>query len=175
LLRFRCEQPWYSIFSREIERYVLPICRRYGMGAIVWSPLDGGWLSGRYRKPEDLKEDSRVVQGMQRRGGGFDPEAELIKTKLTLVGKLSAVAEEAGMPLTHMAIAFTLEHPAVTSTIIGPRTYEQLEDLLACADVRLDGQVIDRIDALVPPGTNVNPIDMTSRPAGLTKRHRRRR
>jgi aryl-alcohol dehydrogenase-like predicted oxidoreductase len=174
LLRFRCEQPWYSIFSREIERFVLPACQRYGMGAITWSPLDGGWLTGRYLKVEDLKETSRIVAIVRRRGGSFDPESELVVKKLELANALNALAKAAGMSLAHMAMGFVLEHPAVTSAIIGPRTYEQLEDLLACADLRLDGGLLDRIDKLVPPGTNVNPFDVTSRPAGLRKPGRRR-
>jgi aryl-alcohol dehydrogenase-like predicted oxidoreductase len=174
LSRFRCEQPWYSIFSREIERFVLPTCQRYGMGVITWSPLDGGWLTGRYLKVDDLTERSRIVLGAKRRGGTFDPESELIQKKLTLANALAQLAKGAGIPFAHMSMAFVMEHPGVTSAIIGPRTYEQLEDLLACADLRLDSALLDRIDALVPPGTNVNPIDMTSRPAGLRKPARRR-
>ncbi|MFI5307142.1 MAG: aldo/keto reductase [Polyangiales bacterium] len=174
LLRFRCEQPWYSIFSRETERFVLPACERYGMGVICWSPLDGGWLTGRYLKPEDLTERSRVVLAARRRGGKFDPESELIKRKFELANALDGLAKQAGFPLTHMAIAFVLEHPSLTSAIIGPRTYEQLEDLLACADLKLDSTLLDRIDALVPPGTNVNGIDLSSRPAGMRKSGRRR-
>lgn len=174
LQRFRCEQPWYSIFSREIERFVLPACQRYGMGVITWSPLDGGWLTGRYLKTEDLKETSRVVLGARRRGGTFSPESEIVREKLELANSLNGLAKEAGLGLAHLAMGFVLEHPAVTSAIIGPRTYEQLEDLLACADVRLDRTVLDHIDDLVPPGTNVNGIDLTSRPAGLRKAGRRR-
>ncbi|HMI91562.1 MAG TPA: aldo/keto reductase [Polyangiales bacterium] len=175
LMRFRCEQPWYSIFAREIERFVLPACQRYGMGAIVWSPLDGGWLTGRYLSVKDLDEKSRVVAMARMRGRGkFDPESDLIQTKLELANALNGIAQEAGMPLTHLSIAFVLEHPGVTAAIIGPRTHAQLDDLLACADVRLKPEVIDRIDALVPPGTNVNPFDVTSRPAGLGKAGRRR-
>jgi aryl-alcohol dehydrogenase-like predicted oxidoreductase len=144
------------------------------MGVIVWSPLDGGWLTGRYLKPEDLKETSRVALAARRRGGKLDPESELIRNKLELANALNVLAKEAGMSLTHMSIAFVLEHPAVTSAIIGPRTYEQLEDLLACADLRLDGGLVDRIDRLVPPGTSVNGIDLTSRPSGMRKAARRR-
>jgi len=174
LSRFRCEQPWYSIFSREIERFVLPVCQRYGMGTIVWSPLDGGWLSGRYLSPADFEKGGRVVVAASRGGGSFDPEAELVQQKLRLARALKEIADEAGLPLSHLAIAFTLEHPAVTSAIIGPRTQEQLDDLLAGADVRLDKQVMDRIDKLVPPGTNVNPMNPTARPLGLQKPQRRR-
>ena len=175
LMRFRCEQPWYSIFSREIERFVLPACQRYGMGAIVWSPLDGGWLTGRYLKVSDLDERSRVVAMARMRGRGkFDPENELIQTKLRIANALDGIAKEAGMPFTHLSIAFVLEHPSVTSAIIGPRTHAQLDDLLTGADVRLQSAVLDQIDKLVPPGTNVNPFDVTSRPSGLGKGGRRR-
>ena len=175
LQRFRCEQPWYSIFARDIERFVLPACQRYGMGVISWSPLDGGWLTGRYLKPEDLGERSRVVLAARMRGRGqFDPEAAFIKQKLELANALNGLAKEAGLPLTHLAMAFVLEHPAITSAIIGPRTYEQLEDLLACADVRLTKEVLDRIDALVPPGSSINGTDGNARPAGMSKSARRR-
>jgi aryl-alcohol dehydrogenase (NADP+) len=174
LLRFRCEQPWYSIFARETERFVLPVCERYGMGVICWSPLDGGWLTGRYLKAEDLTERSRVVLASRRRGGRFDPESELIKRKLELANVLDGLAKQAGLKLTHMAMAFVLEHPSLTAAIIGPRTYEQLEDLLSCADLRLDPTLLDRIDDLVPPGTSVNGIDLSSRPAGMRKPGRRR-
>jgi len=175
LLRFRCEQPWYSIFARDIERFVLPTCQRYGMGVITWSPLDGGWLTGRYLKPEDLGERSRVVLAARMRNRGqFDPEAETIKQKLELANALNGIAKEAGIPFTHLSMAFVLEHPAVTAAIIGPRTYEQLEDLLAGADVRLDAAVLDRIDKLVPPGSAINGIDGNARPAGMSKSARRR-
>jgi len=174
LLRFRCEQPWYSIFSREIELHVLPACERYGMGAITWSPLDGGWLTGRYLKKEDFDKPGRVTLSAARRGGSFDPEAELVQRKLGLLEQLNTIATEAEIPLAHMAVAFTLEHPAVTSTIIGPRTMEQLDDLMSCADLRLDASVMDRIDKVVPPGTSVNGLNMTSRPAGISKDKRRR-
>jgi aryl-alcohol dehydrogenase (NADP+) len=172
--RFRCEQPWYSIFSREIERFVLPVCRRYGMGAITYSPLDGGWLTGRYRKPEDFTDSSRVVLFELFQGRQFDPEAERIKRKLALVEDLTGIAREADLSLLQMSIAFSLEHPDVTSTIIGPRTMQQMDDLLACADLRLDKKTLDAIDALIPAGTNVNPIDSMSMPSGMRKRNRRR-
>ena len=174
LLRFRCEQPWYSIFAREVERFVLPACARYGMGAIIWSPLDGGWLTGRYRKPEDLGEKTRIAALARMRGKGFDPASELNLRKFQLVDALAKLAADSGLSLTHLALAFTLEHPAVTAAIIGPRTREQLDDLLASVDLRLDSEILDRIDALVPPGTSVNGIDPTSRPRGLGRRFRRR-
>jgi len=156
LLRFRCEQPWYSIFSREIERFVLPTCQRYGMGVITWSPLDGGFLSGRYRGPKDFDENSRIVKFATRFRGGFDPEEETVRRKLAIVGELHPLAEAAGLTLAQLAVAFTLEHPGVTSSIVGPRTMEQLEGLLPAASARLPEEVLDTIDALAPPGSLVN-------------------
>ena len=154
--RFRCEQPPYSIFVRGIEGSVLPTCARYGMGAIVWSPLAGGWLTGRYRKgqPPDLGV-GRAARMPQR----FDPALPGNAAKLDAVEALVAIADEAGCSLTHLAMAFTMAHPAVTSAIIGPRTMEQLEDLLAGRSVVLDDAVLDRIDEVVPPGTNLNAAD----------------
>jgi aryl-alcohol dehydrogenase (NADP+) len=173
LQRFRCEQAWYSIFAREIERTVLPVCERYGMGMIVWSPLDGGLLTGRYRCAEDFSEDSRLVR-LARGRGGFDAESEPLRRKLALIDPLVKLADEVGVPLARLAVAFTLAHPAVTSAILGPRTGEQLEDLLAGADLQLDADVLDRIDELVRPGTSIEPIDPTSTPRGLRRDRRRR-
>jgi len=166
LLRFRCEQPWYSIFARDIERFVLPACHRYGMGAIIWSPLDGGFLSGKYRKTADLTDDTRIAQFMKRFTGSFDPEAELFRRKLALVEELDKLAGEAALPLPQLSVDFTLQHPFVTSAIIGPRTMDHLESLLPAAELRLDTEVLDRIDAICPPGTSVNPVqDIPNGPA----------
>ena len=171
LMRFRCEQPWYSIFARDIERFVLPSCHRYGMGAIIWSPLDGGFLAGKYRKTADLTEDSRVGKFTKRITGSFDPEDAVFQRKLALVDELDALAGGAGLPLAQMSVAFTLQHPYVTSAIIGPRTMEHLEGVLPAAEMKLDAAVLDRIDAIVPPGTSVNPI--TDMPDGPALRHQR--
>jgi len=157
-LRFRCEQPWYSIFARDIERFVLPACRRYGMGVITWSPLDGGYLTGRYRRPEDLPQDGRIANFSRRIRGSFDPHEAMIARKLEIIGELVPLAEDAGMTIAQMAVAFTIEHPGVTASIIGPRTMEQLEGLLGAGDLKLSTEMLDRIDALVPPGTSLNPI-----------------
>jgi aryl-alcohol dehydrogenase (NADP+) len=172
LLRFRCEQPWYSIFARDIERFVLPACQRYGMGVITWSPLDGGFLSGKYRGPEDFTDDTRVVRYARMFRGSFDPGENYIRQKLELVAELHPLAEQSGLTLAQLAVAFTIEHPAVTASIIGPRTMEQLEGLLPAAEARLSEQVLDRIDQLAPPGASINPvIDV---PSALTKESLRR-
>jgi len=173
LLRPRCEQSPYSILRREIERTVLPTCQRYGMGMIVWSPLEGGWLTGRYLAPEDFREETRLVS-FGRRWGGFDLSEPQNQHRLALVRQLDQLAKKIGTPLSQLATAWTLEHPGVTAAIIGPRTFEQLEDLLAGADLVLEPAILDEIDRLVPPGTNTNPFDPSSDPASLQPAARRR-
>jgi aryl-alcohol dehydrogenase-like predicted oxidoreductase len=169
--RFRCEQPPYSIFARGVETAVLPTCKKYGMGVIPWSPLAGGWLTGRYRRGEDAPKTGRAARVPQR----FDYDLPENQRKLDLVEELLKIAADAGVSLTHMAHAFVLEHPAVTAAIIGPRTMEQLTDVLAGADVRLTADVLDRIDDLVPPGTNINKADAGWEPPSLAPHARRRR
>jgi aryl-alcohol dehydrogenase-like predicted oxidoreductase len=168
--RFRCEQPPYSILARGIETAVLPTCERCGMGVIPWSPLAGGWLTGRYRRGDESPTTGRAARIPER----FDFSKPENQRKLDAVEDLLVVAEEAGISLTHLAMAFVLEHPAVTSAIIGPRTMEQLTDVLAGADVRLDDEVLDRIDAIVPPGTNLNEADAGWQSPALSRRARRR-
>jgi aryl-alcohol dehydrogenase-like predicted oxidoreductase len=168
--RFRCEQPPYSILVREIERAVLPACRRYGMGVIPWSPLAGGYLTGRYRKGAEIPAGSRLAN----RPIADDRQRAVHEQRLDAVEDLLKIAADAGISLTHMAMAFVLEHPAVTSAIIGPRTMDQLEDLLAGMDVRLDTDVLDRIDEVVPPGTSISGADPWQ-PLALSKKERRRR
>ncbi|MGH2716933.1 MAG: aldo/keto reductase [Thermoleophilaceae bacterium] len=153
--RFVCEQPPYSLLVRGIEADVLPTCRRYGIGVIPWSPLAGGWLSGRWRKgADDLT--SRRSQMLPKRYDLSIPENQ---RKLDAADALGALADEAGMSLVELALAFVIRHPAVTAAIIGPRTMEHLESQLGGADVGLSGDLLDRIDEIVPPGVNVNPAD----------------
>jgi aryl-alcohol dehydrogenase-like predicted oxidoreductase len=153
--RFVCEQPPYSILVRGVENDVLPTCQRHGMGVIPWSPLAGGWLTGRYRKGQDIPESHRA----QRIPARFDMSLPENQRKLEVADGLAGLAEEAGMTLIEMALAFVLSHPAVTAPIIGPRTMEQLESQLTAADVTLTDELLDRIDELVPPGINLNPAD----------------
>src|SRR5439155_14107832 len=144
LERPACEQPPYSIFVRHIETDVLPVAQRYGMGVIVWSPLAGGWLAGRYRRGQEAPPDSRGVRYVQRQSPiakRFDQTLPMNQRKLDAVEDLLVVADKAGVSLAHLANAFVLAHPAVTAAIIGPRTPEQLEDLLAGADVRLGADI----------------------------------
>src|ERR1700761_2272449 len=140
---FRCEQPPYSIFDRAVETSLLPTAERYGMGVIVWGPLSSGWLSGRYRTAADID----LTAGRARtRPDRFDPALAGNQRRLELVGELAKVAADAGLSLVHLAIAFVTSHRAVTAAIIGPRTQEQADDLLAGQDVVLDSDTLNRID-----------------------------
>ena len=168
--RFVCEQPPYSLLVRGIEAEVLPVCERYGMGVIPWSPLAGGWLSGRFRTGADAT--SRRAERLPQR---YDLSLPENQRKLEAADALARLAEEAGMSLVHLAIAFVLTHPAVTSAIIGPRTMEQLESQLGAADVRLDDALLDRIDEIVPPGSNFSAADAGWTPPAVADPSLRRR
>ena len=175
--RFASEQPPYSIFVRHAEADVLPVAQKYGIGVIVWSPLAGGWLTGKYRRGEDAPRDSRAVRFTERGSPvarRFDTSLPGNQRKLDLVEGLTKVAADAGVPMASMAVAFTLAHPAVTAAIIGPRTPQQLEDALATADLRLDPGTLDAIDALVPPGTTVEDFDRGWTPPWMEAAARRR-
>jgi aryl-alcohol dehydrogenase-like predicted oxidoreductase len=169
--RFVCEQPPYSLLVRGIEADVLPVCRRYGMGVIPWSPLAGGWLSGRYRKGQEPPESTRAQRIPQR----YDLSLPQNQRKLEIADRLAELAEERGMTLIHMALAFVLQHPDVTAAIIGPRTMEQLESQLGAVDVTLDAELLDRIDEIVPPGQNLNPADAGYTPPAVADPAQRRR
>jgi aryl-alcohol dehydrogenase-like predicted oxidoreductase len=169
--RFVCEQPPYSILVRGVEAEVLPVCREYGMGVIPWSPLAGGWLSGKWRKGADAPASTRAERIPER----FDMSRPDNQRKLEAADALAQLADDAGMPLVHMALAFVMQHPAVTAPIIGPRTMEQLESHLGAADVTLDRATLDRIDEIVPPGTNFNPVDAGWTPPAIANASLRRR
>jgi len=165
LERFRTEQPPYSIVNRSIEREVLPVAQRYGMGILVWSPLGQGLLTGRYRKGRQADTHR----------SGHTPQHFSDERKLDVVEQLIPLAEKAGLPMTHLAMAFAIAHPGVTSAIIGPRTMEQLDDLLAGADVTLDDEILDRIDEIAPPGTDAGPNDTSYTPPAVSNVGLRRR
>ena len=168
--RFRTEQPPYSILVRGIERAILPVAQQYGMGIIPWSPLAGGWLSGKFGagKENTSHRAARVP-------GRYDLSLPGNQRKLEVVNELSALANDASLTLIEMSLAFVLEHPAVSSAIIGPRTIEQLESQLSAPSVRLESDVLDRIDEIVPPGTNLNSDDAGWSPSVLTNARKRRR
>jgi aryl-alcohol dehydrogenase-like predicted oxidoreductase len=170
--RFRTEQPPYSILARGIETSVLPVCQRYRMGVLVWSPLASGFLSGRYRRGEAVDMSSGRAALTPAR---FDPSIPGNVAKFDAVEQLVELASEIGCTLPELAVAFTVAHPAVTSAIIGPRTMEQLESLLKGASLTLDDATLDRIDEIVPPGTNMYQPDGAWRPPVLVDPARRRR
>jgi aryl-alcohol dehydrogenase-like predicted oxidoreductase len=155
LHRFVCEQPPYSLIIRGVEADILPTCQRHGMGVIPWSPLAGGWLSGRWRVGAEPPTSGRPARQPER----YDLSRPGNQRKLEAADALARLAEEAGMSLVELAIAFVIRHPAVTAAIIGPRTMDQLESQLGAAEFSLDDEVLDRIDEIVPPGTNVDPAD----------------
>jgi aryl-alcohol dehydrogenase-like predicted oxidoreductase len=170
--RFRCEQPPYSMLIRRIEADVLPVCEQYGIGVIPWSPLAGGWLSGRYGKGGDSPADSRRAQMIPSR---YDMSIPGNQAKLEAAQALGELAQEAGISLIEMALAFVTDHRAVTSAIIGPRTMEQLESQLPALERTLSADVLDRIDEIVAPGTNVNQADTGWDPPWLADGSLRRR
>ncbi len=164
LERFRTDQPPYSILSRGIEREVLPVAQRYGMGILVWGPLGQGMLTGRVRKGQ---------QTDLRRAHLFRHLND--ERRIDAVEQIIPLAEKAGLPMTHLALAFAIAHPGVTSAIIGPHTMEQLDDLLAAADVTLTDDILDQIDEIVPPGTDVGTLDQAYLPPALQNPSLRRR
>ena len=161
------EQPPYSILCRGIERDVLPVVQRYGMGTLVWSPLSGGWLTGKYRRNDPAPRGSRGATNPDHFDGGN-------KLKFDAAEVLGQIADGAGVSVTHLALAWTLEHPAITTALIGPRTMDQLEDLLGAAELTVEGEVLDLIDDVVPPGHDINPADKARIPPGLSTHARRR-
>lgn len=164
LQRFRAEQPPYSILNRGIETEVLPTAQRFGMGVLVWGPLGQGMLTGRARKGRDtdlVRADLLKAFSDQRR--------------LEAVEQLIPVAQDAGLPLAHLAMAFAISHPGVTSALIGPRTMDQLDGLLSGVDVTLSDDILDRIDEIVPPGADVGTLDQAYVPPALQRLDLRRR
>jgi aryl-alcohol dehydrogenase-like predicted oxidoreductase len=170
LERFVTEQPPYSMLIRTVENDVLPTCERYGMGVIPWSPLAGGWLSGRYRLDQDVPQSRRADRIPDR----YDMSLPGNQRKLEAADQLARLAEEHDLTLIEMAIAFVIRHPAVTAAIIGPRTMEHLESQVTAADVELSDELLDRIDEVVPPGVNVNPSDTGWQNPALEAAARRR-
>jgi aryl-alcohol dehydrogenase-like predicted oxidoreductase len=170
LMRFRTEQPPYSILMRGIERSVLPLCQRYRMGVLTWSPLGWGFLTGSIRRGTPID----VTSGRARHNPSrFDPELPENQRKLDVVENLIALADDLGCTLPQLAVAFPLVHPAVTSVILGPRTPQQLDGLLAGSHLELDDKSLDRIDEIVPPGTDL--LEVTWKPPALTETAARRR
>ncbi|MCV7229405.1 aldo/keto reductase [Mycolicibacterium komossense] len=169
--RFVTEQPPYSLLVRGIEADVLPVAQEYGMGVLPWSPLAGGWLSGGYRKDRELPESRRRT----RIPGRYDMATPENQRKLDAADALWRLADDAGLPLIHLALAFVMQHPAVTAPIIGPRTLAHLESQLGATEVVLSSDILDKIDEIVPPGTAISRSDQGYQPPSLTDPFLRRR
>lgn len=165
LARIRTEQPPYSMLNRAVEREVLPLAQEFGMGTLIWSPMAGGLLTGRYRRGQE--------NATHRARFGFRHLTD--ESRLHAVEALIGVADQAGIELRHMALSFVINHPGVTSALIGPRTMEQLDDLLAGIGTTLGDDVLDQIDAVVPPGTDVGKLDMAYQPPAIIRTSLRRR
>jgi aryl-alcohol dehydrogenase-like predicted oxidoreductase len=174
--RFVCEQPPYSLLGRGVEADVLPTCETYRMGVLAWSPLAGGWLSGRWhRDAGDLSSHRTRTMPFRQTSAHYDLDVPGNQAKLDAATELAGVADEAGLTLIQLALAFVTTHPAVSAAIIGPRTAEHLRDQLSAADIVLEPAVLDRIDRIVPPGTDLNPDDTGYSAAVLADPARRRR
>lgn len=165
LERFRTEQPPYSILNRSIEREVLPVAQKYGMGVLPWGPLGQGMLTGRVRRGQD----NNIIRAK------FLTLAFSDERRLDAVEQLIPLAEQAGLSMPHLAMAFAISHPGVTSALLGARTMEQLDDLLAGVDTVLSDDVLDRIDEIVPPGTDIGTLDQAYVPPAIQKTQLRRR
>ncbi|MEW2349686.1 aldo/keto reductase [Streptomyces sp. NPDC006684] len=148
---FVTEQPRYSVFNRRPETHVFPALRAYGMGALTYAPLASGWLAGRAEPGGGPR--ARMEKHV------FDLDSPANRAKVRAAEELRELADGIGVPMTHLALAFVRAHPAVSTALIGPRTPEQLDDLLAAADVTLDAATLDRIDEIVAPGSDLNPAD----------------
>lgn len=163
----KVEQPPYSILCRTIERDVLPVCQRYGVGVLAWSPLSGGWLTGKYTRDAPAPAGSRGATNPDHFDGGND-------AKFDAVEQLAAVAADSGLSLVQLSLGFVTAHPGITSALIGPRTEAQLTDLVAAGDTELDADILDRIDDIVEPGRALNPADAGWSPPSLALSNRRR-
>jgi aryl-alcohol dehydrogenase-like predicted oxidoreductase len=169
--RFVTEQPPYSLLVRGIEADVLPVAQEFGMGVLPWSPLAGGWLTGGYRKDKDLPQSTR----RNRMPARYDLSTPDNQRKLDAADALGQLADEAGISLIHLALAFVMQHPAVTAPIIGPRTMEHLQSQIGAADVTLSTDVLDKIDEIVPPGVTIARGDLGYQAPSLTDSFLRRR
>ncbi|SFK13202.1 aldo/keto reductase [Cellulomonas sp. KH9] len=170
LSRYVTEQPSYSLLQRGVETHVLPVAQEYGLGVLVWSPLASGWLSGAVRagRPITTNRTSFLPER-------FDLELPVNRTRLDAVERFAAVADEAGLTLVQLALGFVTAHPGVTSALIGPRTLEHLHDQLAAAETVVTDDVLDAVDAIVPPGVDLAPGEKMDDPPSLLDARLRRR
>jgi aryl-alcohol dehydrogenase-like predicted oxidoreductase len=170
LTRYVTEQPPYSVLQRGVETHVLPVAEEYGMGVLAWSPLASGWLSGAVREGREITTNRSVL-----RPQAFDLSVPANRAKLDAVERLAVIADEAGLTMVQLALGFVTAHPAVTSALIGPRTVAHLQAQLAAADTVLSADVLDAVDAVVPPGVDLAPQEKNDTPPSLLDPSLRRR
>ncbi|UUU32375.1 aldo/keto reductase [Streptomyces sp. CA-210063] len=170
LSRYVTEQPSYSILQRGIEAHVLPVTEEFGLGVLVWSPLASGWLSGAVREGREVTTSRSAFMPAH-----FDTTLPFNRARLDAVEQLAKVADEAGLTMIQLALGFVTAHPAVTSALIGPRTPDHLRAQLAAADTVLPADVLDAIDAIVAPGTDLAPHEKYDTPPALLDPSLRRR
>jgi aryl-alcohol dehydrogenase-like predicted oxidoreductase len=156
------EQPPYSLLARHVERDVLPTCQRLEIGVVTWAPLNGGWLTGKYSENTPPRGSRAEREPLH-----FDFESPYHERKASAVAGLNNIAQEEGLTLPHLSLSFVLEHPAVTSALLGPRTVEQLGDLLGAENISLTTEALDQIDDLVKPGETINMNDAGQAPPEL--------
>jgi aryl-alcohol dehydrogenase-like predicted oxidoreductase len=152
------EQAHYSLLSRASEYDVLPTCRRHSIGVIVYGPLNGGWLADKYHRDAPPPPGSRAAREFYSRTW-WDRSRPEVDRKFDIVAALRSIADEAGLTLPQLALGFVMAHPAVTSVLIGPRTPEQLDQLLIGADIALSADTLAAIDHVVAPGSDVDPTN----------------
>jgi aryl-alcohol dehydrogenase-like predicted oxidoreductase len=170
LARYMTEQPSYSILQRGVETHVLPVTEEYGMGVLAWSPLASGWLTGAIRAHQEVRTHRSGVMPQR-----FDVSLPANRARLDAVERLAKVADEADLTLIQLALGFVIAHPAVTSAIIGPRTLDHLHSQLAAAETVLSSDVLDAIDEIVAPGTDLAAHEKNDAPPALLQRSFRRR
>jgi aryl-alcohol dehydrogenase-like predicted oxidoreductase len=170
LSRYVTEQPSYSILQRGIETHVLPVTEQYGLGVLAWSPLASGWLSGAIREGREITTNRSAVLPER-----FDLSIASNRARLDAVERLAKVADQAGLTMIQLALGFVTAHPAVTSAIIGPRTPAHLQSQLAAADTVLSADILDAIDEIVAPGTDLAPQEKFDEPPALLDPALRRR
>ncbi|MFE0820472.1 aldo/keto reductase [Streptomyces sp. NPDC058847] len=170
LSRYVTEQPGYSVLQRGIESHVLPVTEEYGLGVLAWSPLASGWLSGAVRAGREITTHRSAFMPER-----FDTSLPANRARLDAVERLARVADEAGLTMIQLALGFVTAHPAVTSALIGPRTLDHLHAQLAAADTVLPGDVLDAIDEIVAPGTDLAAHEKFDTPPALLDPSLRRR
>lgn len=170
--RYATEQPGYSVLQRAIESDVLPVTEEHGMGVLVWSPLAGGWLTGAIREGRAVSTQRSGIGWLADR---FDVSLPVNRAKLDAVEALATIADEAGLTMVQLALGFVTAHPGVTSALVGPRTLAHLGSQLAAADTVLPADVLDAIDAVVPPGLDLAPEEKNVTVPALVDASLRRR